>query len=70
MEYVKASFVPEGTTYHTAGKVYMFTRDQTGLIPSGFIEADNGIESYILLNGCAHLDGGDWTLCDATGALL
>lgn len=65
-EYVKAEFVPVSTTYHTAGKVYAFERRSQGK-DYGDIIADNGIHSYILLNGCAHLDGGNWTLCDEHG---
>ncbi|MBZ9659750.1 hypothetical protein LB523_11910 [Mesorhizobium sp. ESP-6-4] len=67
MEYVKAEFVPDYDDSLTAGKAYQFVRHEDDSRPSGFISNDYGMRCFILLSGCAHLDGLDWTLCDKFG---
>lgn len=68
MEYVKADTMPASTPYLTAGKIYEFWRSEVEPFSGGVIDADDGATNYILLSGCAHLEGGDWTLCDKFGA--
>lgn len=64
MRYVKCDNVPEGTTYHTSGKVYAVRESTHGY---GYIMGDNDAESFICFRQCAHLDWMPWTFCDAEG---
>lgn len=64
MRYVKCDNIPKGTGYHTNGKVYA-VKEVHDLL--GWIMGDNGIESLIRFDRCAHLDGRPWIFCDAEG---
>lgn len=60
---VKTDFVPASNDYLTAGKIYEATAYNADLRLYN-IQNDMGRKNTILLEDCAHLEGGDWEVVE------
>ena len=53
-----------GDKYVTRGKEYVVIEFKDVDRYAFNIVLDNGFKAFCLVKGCAHLDGGDWTLIE------